>query len=61
MKLVTMVLTFLAAGACILAAACMVVVRLPAPATQRVLRLAARLLDSATRQARQRFGTGRLM
>ena len=61
MKIVLLVLTFLAAGVCILAAACMVAVRLPRQATQRVLRLAARLLDSATKQARNRFGTGRLM
>ena len=62
MRLVILVLTFLAAGACILAAAaCAVALRLPPRATQAVLRVAARLLDSATRRARALFGTGRYM
>lgn len=61
MRLLMLVLTFLGAGVCILAAACMVALRLPPRATQGVLRLAARLVDSATRRARARFGSGRLM
>lgn len=54
-------LTFLAAGACILAGAGMVAVRLPPRLTRAVLRLAPRLLDSSVRQARALFGTGRYM
>lgn len=61
MKLVILVLTFLAAGACILAAACMQALRLPPRATQAVLRLASRLVEAATVRARAMYGTGRYM
>ena len=61
MRLVILVLTFLAAGACILAAACAVALRLPPRATRPLLRVAGRLMDSATRRARALFGTGRYM
>lgn len=54
-------LTFWVAGACILAAACMVALRLPQGPTRRVLALAGHLTLSATNQARAVYGYGRLM
>lgn len=58
MRILILVLTFLAAGACILAAACAVALRLPPRAIRAVLPVAARLLESARQQAKRLYGTG---
>lgn len=61
LKVLKVWLTFWVAGACILAAACMLALRLPQRPTQRLLALGGRLTLSATTQARAIYGYGRLM